>query len=106
GAVLLDDVEAVLDRTLLSDFSRDRVALGPLGRHTAVGTQRATGVGLLAVLGHALRVGHVDHANRPLEQGSDVLLAGLTAVCLDVLDALQRVGTVAVSAPPVAPAVR
>src|SRR5206468_3881300 len=73
GAVLLDDVDAVLDRALLAELPRDGVARRPAARHrTAVALQRAARVRLLAVLRHLRRRRHRDDAHRPAHQPADV----------------------------------
>ena len=54
GAVLLDDVDAVLDRARLAELGRDRIARLAVGRPVGLPSRlkRATRVGRLGQRGH------------------------------------------------------
>ena len=67
SAILLDDVDAVLDGGLVADATWDRVVGGdPFNTRCGVALQRAAGVGLGGVGGHLLRRRRIDDAYRPL----------------------------------------
>jgi len=72
GAVLLDDVDAVLDGTGIAHLGRDGIARGRLRGRKQVFPQGAGLPGLLRVLGQLLRPGHPHFLQRALEQLADV----------------------------------
>ncbi len=76
SAILLDDIDDVLDRRRITDLRRDGVARGRGGaadRGRIAAVQRRARVDGLRMGRHPPGVGHGDDGQRPLEEAADVL---------------------------------
>src|SRR5262249_21658050 len=80
GAILLDDVEAVLDGAGLAELRGDWVGCRHLANDAAVFAQRAAGVSALGVAGKDIRRRHRDGAQVAAEDAADVLVQRLKLV--------------------------